>query len=98
MSSTTEPDTIDRYVSFCGIECDQQAAALMAHLESCLARADVDERWRNYFRMKLEQKRTMGHDHLFFIGAQMNNLYEFFDVMADEEAQQKLWRIEQECC
>lgn len=98
MSSTIEPGVTDRYLSFCGIECDLQAESLMAHLQACLTRADADGRWQRYFRMKLEQKEAMGHDHLFFIGAQMNNLYDFFESLDDEEGRQKLWRIEQECC
>jgi hypothetical protein len=98
MSTPTDITATDRYVSFCGIECDQQADALMAHLEACLARPEASAQWRRYFEQKLAQKRTMGHDHLFFIGAQMNTLYEFFESLDDEEGQQRLWRIEQECC
>lgn len=88
----------DRYISFCGIDCDRQAESLMAHLDDCLNRCDSASPWRKYFERKLKQKQAMGHDHLFFIGAQMNVLYEFFEAMDDEKGQSLLWRIEQQCC
>ena len=88
----------DRYISFCGIECDQQAYTLMARIESHLKAGKGDERWRAYFTEKLAQKARMNHDHLFFIGAQMNNLYDYLESSADEAGKEMLWRIEQECC
>ncbi len=40
----------------------------------------------------------MKHDDLFFVSAQMNNLYSFFEELDNQEALQLLWKLEQECC
>lgn len=64
----------DRYVSFCGIECDLNARRFIQNLETCLERGLGEMRWRHYFRQKRTQQAQMGQDDLYFIGAQVNNL------------------------
>jgi hypothetical protein len=88
----------DRYVSFCGIECDTWANELMAQLKSALANEVDQQRWPQYFAKKFNEQDSMGHDNLFFIGSQMNNLYSFFEEQQDKAALELLWKLEQECC
>lgn len=88
----------DRYISFCGIDCDGNARRLMAILNTHIDEANGDRCWQEYFRDKQEQMRKLGQDNLFFIGAQMNNLYSYLEDCGDQEALQLLWRLEQECC
>ena len=94
---TLEQET-DRYVSFCGIDCDGNARQLMAILDQHLQQQDGDPRWQEYFLGKQQQMLKLGQDNLFFIGALMNNLYSYLEGCADEEALQLLWKLEQECC
>lgn len=89
---------VDRYVSFCGIECDIQAERLMERVTTLINQKKGDNQWHRYFTYKLEQKAKMNHDDLFFIGAQMNTLTEFLQSTKDEIALDMLWRIEQQCC
>lgn len=89
---------LDRYVSFCGIECDRWAEELMSMLEESLSQTSVDQRWRAYFEKKLVERIKLGQDELFFVGAQMNNLYTLFEQASNEEAKTLLWNLEQQCC
>ncbi|MCY0967417.1 N(2)-fixation sustaining protein CowN [Parathalassolituus penaei] len=88
----------DRYVSFCGIDCDGNARQLMDILNQHLVAEDGDPRWCQYFRDKQLQQQQMGQDSLYFVGAQMNNLYSYLEGCGDEIALQLLWKLEQECC
>ncbi len=92
-----QADNTDRYVSFCGIECDSWADELYNKLQTIL-NSDANEQWQRYFSMKLEEQARMKHDNLFFVGAQMNNLYSLFEELGDQDALQLLWKLEQECC
>lgn len=94
----TEKTATDRYVSFCGIECDLNAQRFMSKLEDCLSAGRGDPRWQDYFRQKRVQQAQMKQDDLYFIGAQMNNLYTYLEDLDDQELLDFLWQIEQECC
>ena len=91
-------DPLDRYVSFCGIDCDGNANRLLAMLENHLATGDGDTRWQTYFQQKREQQAAMNQDNLYFIGAQMNSLYSYLESCDDDAALALLWQLEQECC
>ncbi len=93
-----EQQATDRYVSFCGIECDRWAQELMAYLVETLQKPETDSRWADYFGQKFAERQRMGQDELFFIGAQMNNLYSLFEACDDDAALEMLWRLEQQCC
>ncbi len=88
----------DRYVSFCGIQCDLNAKRFMNLIEDSMQQGQGDARWCEYFRQKREQQARMQQDDLYFIGAQMNNLYAYIDTIGDESLHDMLWQIEQECC
>ncbi|WP_221801535.1 N(2)-fixation sustaining protein CowN [Oceanobacter mangrovi] len=88
----------DRYVTFCGIDCDGNANLLIDMLNAHLQAGHGDPLWQEYFQQKREQQAKMNHDNLYFVGAQMNSLYSYLEQCEDEEALELLWRLEQECC
>ena len=88
----------DRYVSFCGINCDIKADQLIALLEKNMNLGKGDPKWLTYFQQKRAQQMKSQHDNLNFIGHQTNTLYEYFEICNDEEATTLLYQIEQECC
>lgn len=92
-----EPET-DRYLSFTGIACDENADKLIGMLELHLTRKQGSKAWQQYFRAKLNEQKRMQHDNLNFVGCQTNPLYEYFGEVKDHEATKLLYRIEQECC
>ncbi|ANB36203.1 N(2)-fixation sustaining protein CowN [Rhodovulum sulfidophilum] len=88
--------TPDRYVSFCGIECDRKADRLMAMLAAHMA--ESQSRWVGYFEQKLAEKARMGNDNLHFVGSQVNSLSAFFEELGDSAAEDLLYDLEQTCC
>ncbi len=90
--------TRDRYISFEGLECDHHATQIIAAIRNHLAHDSAPEKWQNYFLIKFAEQQRMGTDDLFFIGSQMNTLYDFFAELADKETGELLYQVEQECC
>lgn len=90
--------TTDRYVSFEGIDCDDNARRIMEYLGSHLAGGVAASPWARYFAMKLEQRIALGQDDLFFVGSQLNDLRSFFAEVRDEAALALLDQVEEECC
>lgn len=88
--------TPDRYVTFCGIDCDRKADRLLGMLAEHMKQSD--SRWVGYFEKKLGEKARMGNDNLHFVGSQVNSLYSFFEELDDEAALELLWDLEQNCC
>ena len=88
----------DRYISFCGLDCDVKADKLIAMLENNINAESGDKRWHTYFIQKRGIQKKLQHDNLNFIGHQTNTLYEYFDQCEDQEAKELLYQIEQNCC
>ena len=88
----------DRYVSFCGIDCNGNANRLIEMLQANLDANKGDSRWRRYFTDKRAQQQRMQQDNLYFVGAQVNTLYSYFQNCDDQAALALLWTLEQECC
>lgn len=88
----------DRYISFCGIDCDRNANELIDRLKQHLKALPAESKWRAYFEMKFEQQQRMAYDNLFYVGCQVNALYEFFDSVQDRESRALLQQVEEECC
>lgn len=88
----------DRYVSFCGLECDKRADELIDRLKTHLSKLSEDSLWKQYFQQKITQQEKLNHDNLYFVGAQLNNLYSLFDDIGDKEGYEMLWYVEQHCC
>ncbi len=97
MTEATNPQH-DRYVSFCGIECDVRANDLMDRLKDTLGSLPEDHQWRTYFDQKFVQQAKQGADNLHFAGSQVNTLNTFFEEMDDDVALDMLWHLEQDCC
>lgn len=91
-------EELDRYVSFCGLDCDGKADTLIAKLEGQLDSGSGGETWCQYFQQKRAEQAKMKRDNLHFIGNQLNPLYEYFEACEDASALELLYQIEQECC
>ncbi len=72
------PPNTDRYISFCNIECDENANLLIDLLEKHIHAGNGKEQWHNYFRNKRKEQFNMGRDNLNFVGNQLNMLYSYF--------------------
>lgn len=88
----------DRYVSFCNIDCDQNADRLIEMLDHHIAAGNGSELWQKYFIGKRAEQKKMQRDNLNFVGSQTNPLYEYFEDCEDQTATDLLYQIEQECC
>ncbi len=95
---TQNQEKSDRYISFCNIDCDQNADRIIAMLESNLNAQNGAAQWLTYFNDKRQQQLKRGHDNLHFVGNQLNMLYEYFRLCEDEAALELLYQVEQECC
>ncbi|MGB5446737.1 MAG: N(2)-fixation sustaining protein CowN [Psychromonas sp.] len=96
-ASSDKDKQADRYVTFCGIDCNLNADRLMIMLDNNITAGNGDKRWHTYFTQKRQQQAKLQHDNLNFIGHQTNTLYEYFEVCNDQVAKELLYKIEQEC-
>ncbi len=85
----------DRYISFDGLDCDANASKVIALIEHHISQPG---RWADYFNAKFSEQKRLAVDDLFFVGSQMNNIYDFFTERVDEEGLALLYQVEQECC
>lgn len=98
------PPTPDRYVSFRGIDGDGNARRLVAMLCRYLDQPQHASPFWDLFRQKLalcaapEQNSGRRLDELFLVHSYINDLYEFFESVGDEEALTLLASIETESC
>ena len=88
----------DRYISFCNIDCDNNANLLVSMLERHLTANHGHAQWHSYFENKRQEQANMQRDNLNFVGNQLNMLYEYFRECDDQNALDLLYQIEQECC
>ncbi|MFM2479354.1 N(2)-fixation sustaining protein CowN [Celerinatantimonas sp. MCCC 1A17872] len=89
---------LDRYQSFCGIECDKKADELVGRLKSQLNELEPNHPWRSYFEQKFEEQAKHHQDNLYYVGSQVNALYSYFEEMDDDEGTELLSVIEEQCC
>lgn len=88
----------DRYVSFQGIDCDQQASRIIECMQKYIKNSSDNKVWSQYFQVKWEESLSKGQDELNFICSQINNIYSLFEEYNDTEALNLLEKIEEECC
>lgn len=91
----------DRYVTFDGLNCDSNASLLVATIRRHITDPGKVERvgkWVDYFNTKFTEQQRLNVDDLFFVGSQMNNLFDFFAECDDSESLELLYQVEQECC
>ncbi|WPL17406.1 CO weal-nitrogenase [Thiorhodovibrio winogradskyi] len=90
--------TLDRYISFEGIDCDQRARQLVAMVHQRIAELEEGSQWSRYFVTKLIETERRGQDELFFVGSQVNALRELFAQDNNAQANELLEALEEECC
>ncbi len=88
----------DRYLTFDGLDCDRNAAAIVALIRQHIAAPTNAGPWADYFTRKFEEQKRMGTDDLFLVGSQINALYALFEACDDQEAVDLVYQVEQECC
>ena len=64
----------DRYVTFEGLDCDQNATKLVDIIRHYIQNPGGADQWARYFEGKLLEKERLHVDDLFFIGSQLNNV------------------------
>ena len=88
----------DRYISFAGLDCDENAVAIVALIRTHIADRDKAGPWADYFARKFEEQERMGVDDLFLVASQINALYALFETCGDQGAIDLVYQVEQECC
>ncbi|PLX97351.1 MAG: N(2)-fixation sustaining protein CowN [Desulfuromonas sp.] len=90
----------DRYVSFKGIEEEKNSTELIRMLRRHIDDPEkTNPFWEKYKQMLADcESGKSGKDYLFLIHSYINNLFEYFEEMEDEEALALLHKIEVECC
>lgn len=92
------PKTIDRYVSFDGIDCDGKARRLMEFIERRMADSGAEHPFLKYFMAKRQPRSGPAPDELFLIHSNINQIREFFEQCGDQESLALLTQLEEECC
>ena len=89
----------DRYITFDGIECDEQARRVMDCIRDCIETSrEAPSSWSAYFERKLDEIARMGQDELFVVGSQVNYIRALFEEHEHRTGLDLLDRIEDECC
>ena len=93
----------DRYVTFKGIESDDNARSVIALLNRYIDDPAVSNLFWERFKQKLasiSQEQTGGRrlDELFLIHSYINNIRELFEDYDDQEALSLLEQVEEESC
>jgi hypothetical protein len=88
----------DRYVSFTGIDCNGNASRVMAMIERNLPHSGTSRPFWEYFMAKRKPRSGPPPDDLFLVHSHLNQIREFFEERADEEALTLLFKLEEECC
>lgn len=88
----------DRYTTFDGIDCDQNARRVMACIERNMAASECDQRFWSYFMGKRTPRSGPAPDDLFLVHSHINQIREFFEECGDTAALELLMRLEEECC
>ncbi len=90
--------SLDRYVSFQGLDCDAKARQVLAYIEQYVANPPHPSPWLDYFRLRLANRQQLGADELYFVGSQINHVRALFEDYDNPEALALLEQVEEECC
>lgn len=93
-----DAETIDRYVTFIGIDCDGNAARVMELIERYAADPVHASPFWDYFLAKRQPKSGPKPDELFLIHTNINQIYELFHAVDDDRALALLEWVEYNCC
>ncbi|WP_426415186.1 N(2)-fixation sustaining protein CowN [Aestuariirhabdus sp. LZHN29] len=86
----------DRYVSFCGLDCEQRASSLMHELAQIIHQFEPDNRFWNKFLTRAQGEGAP--DALFMIHSYVFYLRELLEDHEQEQALEWLQAIEEQCC
>ncbi|WP_295541765.1 N(2)-fixation sustaining protein CowN [uncultured Thiohalocapsa sp.] len=99
MTASRQPEALDRYLSFIGLDCDGKAERLAAAMREALDRdADAVDPFWHYFRAKLDGERGPAHDALYHIHANLNPVREMLLRAERPDLLERLESLEHECC
>ena len=90
--------TLDRYVSFIGLDCDAKARALVDTLRKAMGRPGRQDRFWAYFQDKLNGTQGAVHDELYLIHCHLNDLRDLLERWDEPDLATLLETLEVECC
>ena len=90
--------SIDRYLTFQGIDCDGKAGQLMERIQQLAANPEQASPFWSYFLAKRHPASGPRPDDLFLIHAHINSLYELLEKAEDRESLELLGWLEENCC
>lgn len=90
--------TLDRYVSFLGLDCDAKAAALIGGLRTAMTAPGRADPFWDYFAAKLDGRRGPRHDALYFVHCHLNDLRDLSDRWGLAHLIELIENLEVECC
>ncbi len=94
--SSTQPD---RYVSFTGIECDQNSRLFIEMLRRHIDDPDkTNAYWERFKGLIARAEDGTGRDLLYLIHSTLQTIEEYLEEQEDAEALVLLKKIELECC
>lgn len=88
----------DRYLSFKGLDCDENARQLMQCIDRQLAIPGHSNEFWDYFNKKRAGNSVSTPDDLFLIHSNINQLRELFETWDDAASMELLVKLEEECC
>jgi N(2)-fixation sustaining protein CowN len=99
MTEPTDSPTLDRYVSFLGLDCDAKSQQFVDILRTAMARDGRQDPFWDYFAAKLDG--TQGpthHDALYHIHCHLNDLRDLLERWDEADLTPMLESLEIECC
>jgi N(2)-fixation sustaining protein CowN len=88
----------DRYITFKGLDCDENARVVMDCIDKQLASPGHSNEFWDYFNKKRAGNSVSKPDDLFLIHSNINQVRELFETWNDEESMELLIKLEEECC
>lgn len=97
-SIATQPAETDRYISFKGLDCNENARLVMQCIDHQLAIPGHNNEFWDYFNKKRAGTSVSKPDDLFLIHSNINQVRELFETWDDAASMKLLVKLEEECC
>lgn len=88
----------DRYVSFIGLDCDENARRLVARIRLHIDVPGQSNAFWDKFRARLEGEDSQNADELFLVHSYVYYIRDLFEAFHDKEGLELLDQVEEECC
>jgi hypothetical protein len=98
MTNADQPQPLDRYVSFLGLDCDRKAERFVATLREALEHGETTDPFWTYFRAKLDGERGPAHDALYHVHCHINDLRDLLARAERPDLDELLEALEHDCC